>query len=331
MSGALEAAARAAALALALAIGGGWLAELDLVASPLRPVALLGWLADSLAQFQLVYGAALALVLAVFALRRRWRAVLLCVPLAAAVGIRLWPYAGPLMAPAHAAGGTEIRVAALNLWFRNEHPQSIAAWIAENAPDILVLSEATREMRVALSPVLARYPHQLGTFGGPRADVLVLSRLPLTPLPIGGRGEAEYMIQARACWVEGTREGRPRCLRLIAAHLPSPVSPGRVVARDRMLALIGETLANAGDEPRLVMGDLNTTPWAPGFRAMVASAGLVDSAAGRRPRPTWNARLPVAVVPIDHILVGGPLAVVARDVGPFVDSDHLPVSARLRL
>lgn len=323
--------ARAVCLAIAAAIGAGWLAGLGLAAAPSPLIAILGWAADTLSQFQLVYAAGLFAALAVLALRRRWRVVAVCIPLVASVGVQLWPYLQPIVPPAQAAAGRELRVAALNLWFRNDRPDAVMRWIAEADADLLVLSEVTRDIRRALAPALARYPYQLGAVGGSRADVLILSRLALTPLPVGRRGDGEYLVHARLCLDGAADDPARRCLRVIGAHLPSPVSPAHVAERDRLLALIGGLMAEAEGEARIVLGDLNTTPWAPGFRVLLGRGRLADSAQGRGLHPTWNARLPLAVVPIDHILVGGPVAVAARTVGPFVHSDHLPVTARLRL
>lgn len=327
----VETLACAVCLAIAAAIGAGWLAGLGLAAAPTALVAIFGWIADTLSQFQLVYAAGLGAALAVLALRRRWRAIVLCIPLVGSVGVQLWPYLLPIVPQAQAAAGREVRVAALNVWFLNGHPEAIIRWVVETDADLLVLSEVTREIRRALAPALARYPYQLGAIGGSRADVLMLSKVPLSALPVGARGDAQYIVHAQLCLDAAPGDPARRCLRVVGAHLPSPVSPAHVVERDRLLALIGGLMADAAGEARIVLGDLNTTPFAPGFRALLARGGLADSAQGRGLRPTWNARLPVAVVPIDHILVGGPVAVSARTVGPFVHSDHLPVTARLRL
>jgi endonuclease/exonuclease/phosphatase (EEP) superfamily protein YafD len=328
MSSLLERAAIAIAAAISLAVLGGWLAGLGLVASPRLPVAVAGWIADTLGHFQLFYALGFLPVLAFLAWRRRWGTLAAAAPFAISVALQLWPYFGPGLPVAHAAGPQELRVAALNLWFRNQHLDLVARWIADENADVLVLSEVTPELRVALAPALAGYPYQTISEGETRADVLLASRTPIEIVPLESADAREYMVHARVCPAQAGDAAR--CAWIIGAHVPSPVSPGRIVHRDRLLAEIGAVARVHHGEPVIVLGDLNSSPWAPGFRTMAARGDLVDSARGRGIWPTWNTRLPVAQTPIDHILVGGPVTVLARAVGPDVGSDHLPVTARLR-
>lgn len=337
MSSLLERAAIAVAAALALAVLGGWLAGLGLVASQHLPIAIAGWIADTLGHFQLFYAAGFVPVLAFLAWRRRWLSVAAAAPFAASVALQLWPYFGPGLPRAHAAPDAhatgarapqEARVAALNLWFRNERLDLVARWIAAENADVLVLSEVTPELRAALAPVLARYPYQAISAGETRADVLLASRMPMQVVPLQGDAR-DYMVYARVC-PPAASNGAARCAWVIGAHTPSPVSAGRVMRRDRLLAEIGALARAHRGEPVIVAGDLNTSPWAPGFRTMAARGDLVDTARGRGIWPTWNTRLLVAQTPIDHVLVAGPVTVLDRAVGPDVGSDHLPVTARLR-
>jgi endonuclease/exonuclease/phosphatase (EEP) superfamily protein YafD len=329
----LERGALALAAALCLAVLGGWLAPLGLVASPTRPIATFGWLADTASNFQLLYALGFAAVLAVLAARRRWRSLAAIAPFAISVAIQLWPYFGPGLPVAQAVAAVgrpqELRVAALNVWFLNPHIDVVRRWIAETDADVVVLSEVTPELRQALAPALAGYPWQAMSQGQTRADVLLASRVPVEFVPLAA-DTRDYMVEARLC----PREDGARCAWVIGAHVPSPVSPRRLMHRDRLLAEIGNLAAAAvqsgAGEPVIVAGDLNSTPWVPGFRTMLARGTLVDSAEGHGIWPTWNTRLFIAQIPIDHVLVGGPVAVLGRAVGPDVGSDHLPVTARLR-
>jgi endonuclease/exonuclease/phosphatase (EEP) superfamily protein YafD len=326
----IERGALALAGALSLAVLGGWLAGLVLVASPTKALAIAGWLADTLCHFQLAYALGFVPALAVLALRRRWRSLAAFTPFAASVALALWPYFAPDLAVTRVAAASapaqELRIAALNVWFRNPHPRVVRQWIADTDADIVVLSEITPELHRALAPALVGYPYQAMSQGETRADVLFASRVPLEFVELADPDARDYMVEAHVC---PTQEGA-RCAWVIGAHVPSPVSPGRLMHRDRLLAEIGDLAAAHRGEPVIVAGDLNSTPWVPGFRTMVAQGGLTDSARGRFIWPTWNTRLFVAQVPIDHVLVGGPVAVLDRAVGSDVGSDHLPVTARLR-
>jgi endonuclease/exonuclease/phosphatase (EEP) superfamily protein YafD len=85
----------------------------------------------------------------------------------------------------------------------------------------------------------------------------------------------------------------------------------------------------------VLAGDLNTSPWSPTNRRLLAGLGLVDTAAGPWPPATrlWRELgLPRQLgAAVDRIAVSRGVAVERFVVGPEIGSDHLPVLADLRL
>ena len=96
---------------------------------------------------------------------------------------------------------------------------------------------------------------------------------------------------------------------------------------------IGSMIAFAGlvFGALIVVGDLNTSPWSPHFRDLLTATGLRNAAAGHGWIPTWPTWFWPALIPIDHVLVRGPLGVEDLERGPDVGSDHYPLIAGLRL
>ena len=81
----------------------------------------------------------------------------------------------------------------------------------------------------------------------------------------------------------------------------------------------------------IVAGDFNATPWSPHFRDLLATTGLRDAGSGRGWLPTWPTWLGPAGIPIDHVLVKGPVTVAGLSLGPDVGSDYRPLVADLRV
>jgi endonuclease/exonuclease/phosphatase (EEP) superfamily protein YafD len=90
---------------------------------------------------------------------------------------------------------------------------------------------------------------------------------------------------------------------------------------------------------KIIIGDLNVTPWSYAFARLLHNAGLVDSEQGFGVQPTWSARLgplggpllwPVQI-PIDHCLHASEMATLARSTGPACGSDHYPLLVTLQL
>ena len=97
---------------------------------------------------------------------------------------------------------------------------------------------------------------------------------------------------------------------LLAVHLANPIDPprGRLRERRSQVAKLEEILAVS--RPRILVGDLNSTPLWPAYRRLVRHlddvvAGWATASGVRRPR-TWGYRpwWP-AVLPIDHVLALG--------------------------
>jgi endonuclease/exonuclease/phosphatase (EEP) superfamily protein YafD len=72
-----------------------------------------------------------------------------------------------------------------------------------------------------------------------------------------------------------------------------------------------------------IVGDLNTTPWQPGFRSL-EKAGWEDAAdvAGKGLRPTWPSWSPLPIAPADHLLVDQKIGVASTATLNISGSSH---------
>jgi endonuclease/exonuclease/phosphatase (EEP) superfamily protein YafD len=100
--------------------------------------------------------------------------------------------------------------------------------------------------------------------------------------------------------------------------------------QERQLAAVAERVRSV-EEPLVVMGDFNTTPWSRLFAGLVGRTGLCDSRAGFGIQASFPSDMPVVRIPIDHLLASCSIGVRARRIGPQVGSDHLPVIVDLTI
>jgi endonuclease/exonuclease/phosphatase (EEP) superfamily protein YafD len=123
-----------------------------------------------------------------------------------------------------------------------------------------------------------------------------------------------------------------RTLTVVGVHpsSPSPKDPSDTRQRNLQLGYLADLLEGTRG-PVVVAGDFNTTPWSPFFQDLVATAGLRNAANGHGCIGTWPTWFWPAQIPIDHILVKGPIAVASMGRGSRTGSDHYPVVADLRL
>lgn len=285
------------------------------------------WLLDLASHFRW-YLLILACVWLSATLRRLGRAA--TVGLVAAIAWNAWavlPYwlpTGGSREP-QAAAAAPISIVSVNVHSANTAHGRLLDYLRRRRPDLVAILELTPAWAEALGDLDDLYPHRLVE---PRPDnfgVAVLSRWPFNTAEVKAFGITPYpnaivLVQP---------EGRPS-FRFVATHPYPPVNAEASRRLRTQLAGLATFLASSGP-PTVVAGDLNATPWSVPFRDFVTTTGLRDSSLGLGLQPTWNARLWLPRIPIDHILVPPGTTVLHRSLGPDVGSDHLPVEAEIIL
>lgn len=168
-------------------------------------------------------------------------------------------------------------------------------------------------MRAAFAPCIER--------GCERYGIATLSKLPIM--------DTRQLVLPQD---ERIRRSEPRSAQV--TRMTWPATGTELAFVNTHLSIFGKErgaqvtalLAGLDADEVIVVGDLNCTPWSAPFRTLGKTLKPVTKA----PR-TWPARLPL--VPLDHILMRGPLRVVRSGSwteGPAARaSDHLPVLAEL--
>jgi endonuclease/exonuclease/phosphatase (EEP) superfamily protein YafD len=277
------------------------------------------WLLDLTAHFRWYWFLAASGCLVAAAWQRRWLAATLAV---SATLINLW-FLLPYWVPSEQGidTGTPLEIVSLNLLADNPATDRVLAYLRTRDADVVVLLEVSEAWAEALGQLDTLYPYRVIE---PRDDMFGIALLSQWPL-----AEPRVLTPADGppAIVAVLEREESACL-LVAAHPPAPISAEWTAWRDAQLAALGQLVA-AADRPTILAGDLNTTPWSGGFRRLLATSGLRDSALGQGIQATWNAHRPVPRIPIDHVLVSPEIRVVFRGIGRSVGSDHLPVEARL--
>ena len=227
---------------------------------------------------------------------------------------------------AMASAGMPLRVASANVLSSNPTPEKVIDFVIASDADLVILVEAeSKNWRRALATIAEDYAYRAPDRWSKGAHIVLFSRYPIL----------------RATKVRPPVRGNPhlvadialgeRMLSVVGVHpkSPSPEEASDSRRRNRQLDHIAQVV-NAVDGPVIVAGDFNISPWSPHFRDLIAATGLRNAAEGHGWIATWPRWFWPARVPIDHILVRGPIAVAAIARGPSTGSDHYPLVADLR-
>jgi len=226
-------------------------------------------------------------------------------------------------------GAEPLRVMTANLLRGDGDVADVLAAARENRADVLVLPEATGRTDRALRRLGAgeTWPHRAGRVGTDIEGTLVLSRSPVRDVR-----QLDTRLDSLSFTVATPRRG----VRVVAVH---PIAPYEGAGRWRAdHAAILEAVRRT--DPDVVLGDFNATvDHAPMRRLHDEGLRTATEAANEGWRPTWpvNGLFSLGPVPlprsaeIDHVLVADTVTVVGTERHDVADTDHLALSADLRV
>ncbi|MGN6111335.1 MAG: endonuclease/exonuclease/phosphatase family protein [Kofleriaceae bacterium] len=218
--------------------------------------------------------------------------------------------------PRRADGGAPVRVLALNVLTTSGGFAQVRELITEERPDVIGLVEVDQRWLDELAPVLVDYPGRIEFARPDNFGIALYARGRVT-------GAIEQLGGPLPTAVAEIALERAR-LSVLLTHPIPPISDEASDQQERQLdAVAARARTIAG--PVLVMGDLNLTPWARGFRRLVRRSELCDTRAGFGIQASFPAGMAMMRIPIDHVLASCDIGVHDRRIGRDVGSDHLPV------
>lgn len=219
------------------------------------------------------------------------------------------------------------RLMTFNVFGRNEEPGALADYIVSTDTDIVALQEYSPEVRGAIHGRLAEhFTHFQYCAGGQRAFLGLYSKLAFEPLSedVCSASIANPERTARIVVRFAPTEGEPFALATTHNDWPDPVT-----RQAEQFASLRDALATV-ELPLLLVGDFNSTPWSYALRRFVEEADLTRFTYNQPTFPKlWRYlgdwRPTPAILPIDHVMGRGEIAVHDLHRGEPNGSDHLPI------
>jgi len=240
----------------------------------------------------------------------------------AAGGLMAPEFLRPMSPRAPADAPHQLKLVQFNAWgFRG--PRNIdVQWIAAQNPDVIVVEEATPEVRDAL---LAIRPYHV-TCGD--CTVMIFSlETPVT----------SFLARPKRWWpwaptVRASFPAPGGAFDVVGVHYTWPIT-GTQAAQGYMLA---QTLRQFPTRRLILAGDFNSTPWSFSrrredkvFRMERRTKALFSWPAARFSR--FRIWVPGPFLAIDHVYAGSDWKTVSVERGPPLGSDHYPVVVTLAL
>ena len=220
---------------------------------------------------------------------------------------------------------TSLRLFQANLLTENKNYQALIEAVKEAQPDVVVLQELTPEWEVQTQVLREQYrfvelaPRPGGSGMG------ILSRYPLEETKVLKLDASTHL----ALFVRVNVDGTP--VSILGLHPPTPVTRTKFDNRNQQFQAAAEMLS-AIKGAKVLIGDLNTSPWSPYFKELAQRSGMRDARLGFGLETSWPTPLPGFLrIPIDHCLVSDGVQVEDARIGRSIGSDHRPLMVDLQI
>lgn len=227
--------------------------------------------------------------------------------------------------PASAPQSTPIvRVMSVNLLASNRVGVSLLDEIEKLNPDVIVFQEYTSRWHRILTSELTVYPYKVYEVIDSPFGIAAYSKIPFSYEKI------DYFNQHLSPAVNILIDNGLQKMRILGIHPIPPMSSPTFAMRNQYFEDVLAEVSGV-NEPLVVLGDFNATPWSFHFKKLLKQAGLKSTRDGFGLHPTWPAGFWPLWTPIDHILHNEKFELIHFDTGSHFGSDHIPVWADLAI
>lgn len=286
------------------------------------------WYADLFAHLRPQYCVWLGLTVAASVVLRHRFALGLAVTGLLANAIALAPYAVPWRDESDAqTPGRAWAFASINLLYGNRESARVIGYLRRTQPEVVFFQEVSPWWGNTLEELRDLYPYRSTQTQKDSFGVAIFSREKPVEVTLRAAGTRAGDLAVFAIFEsDGRRFG------MVGVHPDKPDEEWKTHNRRTYLGNVArwcEERARA-NEPVVVIGDFNATPWSSSMRSFTRSRALRNTSQGTIFGATWNVWQPHRLL-IDHAFLSRHWTLLDREVGPGVGSDHRPLLIRAAL
>jgi len=208
----------------------------------------------------------------------------------------------------------------INALYNNRRIELINQEIIASNPEVVALIEASDELMEKIEDLRDEYPYVVYSKFVDGFSIALVSKLPII------HTETHFLGPRKIPAIRADLKIANKTFTVFTAHTHTPISQKNYKKRNAELQEIIDITSKITG-PKIILGDLNISPWSKHFHHFLTETGMKNSMKGHGITPTWLSKLPFLSIPIDHILVSQEINVREHTVGNYIGSDHFPVVA----
>ncbi|MFT6984562.1 MAG: endonuclease/exonuclease/phosphatase (EEP) superfamily protein YafD [Psychromonas sp.] len=294
------------------------LTVLLMLSLPLLTIEVTSWWFDNISSLQLQW-ILLALLLLIINIKRAEKILsTLTLLLLTACIYQKSPFSVGNDQPAAAT----LKIAQLNIHYQNQYIEPLLAKLGNADFEILVLQEVGDDQRHKITTLKQRYPYFISDSS--LSDLAFFSKWPIVEQKTHYLGyKGGHIIEVI---VQSPQTNSP--VHIFALHPASPRNANLWQLRNSTLEYVAEQASASLLQYKMIIGDLNITPWSTQFKALQKNSLLRNSTNALAYIPSWSysGRNPLlhllSSAYIDHCLISDSFQVISKDNQKIQGSDH---------
>jgi endonuclease/exonuclease/phosphatase (EEP) superfamily protein YafD len=225
-----------------------------------------------------------------------------------------------------------LKLAQLNIHYENSNIEELLSILNTADYDLLVLQEVGDNRHQQIQNLSQTYPYSIGTSASPSGLVL-FSKWPIVEKKIHDLGyTGGHIIEAI---IQSPETSEP--IQIFSLHPTSPRNETLWQLRNVALDYVAKKAHESPLPYKIIIGDLNTTPWSLQFKQLQKNSMLINSANGFGYIPSWSfssinklMRI-ISSAYIDHCLISDSLIVINKRNQTINGTDHLLLITELAI
>jgi endonuclease/exonuclease/phosphatase (EEP) superfamily protein YafD len=240
-----------------------------------------------------------------------------------------------LQRPASYAGNTEaltapsLKIVQFNMHYQNPYLDQLLSRLNNGDFDLLVLQEVGNDQRQKITTLKQTYPYFISDASN--ADLALFSKWPIVEHKTHDLGyQGGHIIEVI---IQSPEANTP--VHIFTLHPVSPRNASLWQLRNSTLNYVAEQASASLLQYKIIIGDLNTTPWSAQFKKLQENSLLTNSDNTFAYIPSWSysGKNPLlsllSSAYIDHCLISDSFAVISKDYQRIPGSDHQLVVTKL--
>ena len=228
-----------------------------------------------------------------------------------------------------------LKIAQLNIQYGNPNLEKLIYEIGQSDYDAIVLQEVGDDVGYSVLQLKKIFPYSAGTgpLEGFPSGMAIFSRWPIINKKIHYLDNTEtHIIEAI---IQSPKMALP--VHLFTLHPGSPRNNELWKLRNDTLNYLSKQVSSSLLPYKIILGDVNISPWSPIFKQLIKTSILKNSANGFGYIPSWSysdfniiSRI-VSSAYIDHCLVSDAFNIINKQYLRIDGSDHVLVTTELGL